>query len=320
MLVWERFAPPQGWTRNGAEWRGCCPVTGEGRTRAWAAPGRGLLGCRHCGDGGGRLAGADFAAHAAAVGVLADRWQPAPHPRPVTRAPAPPSDLADGAALVASVWRRAAPLADSPGAAYLQQRIGWAAPWPSALRWLPADAFADVRPRPPDGAAGCIVYALTARDRPTGLQLEAVAADGAALRFAGAGKRPSVRGSRMRGAVFVARPGAAGAGVWLAESALDALAVLALALPPADVAVLAAAGAGGVRYGALPPDAGPVTVAAQNDPAGRAAAFRIGAALEVRRRPWYVRMPLGAGADWADVAGEVAAERAAIQWEGAADA
>ena len=154
-LAWERFAPPPGWTRSGAEWRGCCPVTGEGRTRAWAAP------------------------------------------------------------------------------------------WPAALRWLPADAFADVRPRPPDGAAGCIVYALTARDRPTGLQLEAVAADGAALRFAGAGKRPSVRGSRMRGAVFVARPGAAGAGVWLAESALDALAVLALALPPADVAVLAAAGGAG---------------------------------------------------------------------------
>ena len=238
----------------------------------------------------------------------------------VAPARAPASDLADVAALVADVWRRAAPLADTPGAAYLQQRIGWAAPWPAALRWLPADAFADVRPRPPDGAAGCIVYALTARDRPTGLQLEAVAADGAALRFAGAGKRPSVRGSRMRGAVFVARPGAAGAGVWLTESALDALAVLALALPPADVAVLAAAGAGGVRYGALPPDAGPVTVAAQNDPAGRAAAFRIGAALEVRRRPWYVRMPLGAGADWADVAGEVAAERAAIQWEGGADA
>ena len=127
-------------------------MTGEGRTRAWAAPARGLLGCRHCGDGGGRLTGADFAA---AVGVLADRWQPAPHPRPVwTRAPAPPSDLADVAALVASVWRRADPLADSPGAAYLQQRIGWAAPWPSALRWLPADAFADVRPWPPDGAAG----------------------------------------------------------------------------------------------------------------------------------------------------------------------
>ena len=80
-------------------------------------------------------------------------------------------------------------------------------------------------------------------------------------------------------------------------------------------------GPGACDYGALPPDAGPVTVAAQNDPAGRAAAFRIGVDLEVRRRPWRVRMPRGDGADWADVAGEVAAERAAIQWEGgAADA
>ena len=310
-------------------------MTGEGQTRAWALPGRALLGCRQCGDGAGRLAGADFAAHATALGVLADRWQPAPRARnlwpfapapsgPRTDAPAPAPDLApDLAPLAVDVWRRAAPLTDTPGAAYLQQRIGWAAPWPAALRWLPADAFADVRPRPPGGAAGCIVYQLTRAS--SGLEsatgaalLEAVAVDGAALRFAGAGKRPAVRGSRMRGAVFVARAGAAGAGVWLAESALDALAVLALALPDADAAVLAAAGAGGVRLAALPVDAGPVTVAAQNDPAGRAAALRIGIDLQARRRPWRVRMPHGDGADWADVAREVAAERAAIQWEGGA--
>ena len=76
--------------------------------------------------------------------------------------------------------------------------------------------------------------------------------------------------------------------------------------------------AGGVRLAALPPDAGPVTVAAQNDLAGRGAALRIGIDLQARRRPWRVRMPHGDGADWADVAREVAAERAAIQWEGGA--
>ena len=260
-LAWERFAPPPGWTRNGAEWRGCCPVTGEGRTRAWAAPGRGLLGCRHCGDGGGRLAGADFAAHAAAVGVLADRWQPAPHPRPVTRAPAPPSDLADGAALVASVWRRAAPLADTPGAVYLARRVGWSGEWPAALRWLPAARFDGVRPRPPAGAVGCVVYQFTPPARleigaACGLQLEAVNADGAAVPFAGAGKRPSVRDSRIAGAVFVARPGATGAAVWLAESVIDALAVLALGMPRADAAVLAAGGAGGVRLAGPAPRCG----------------------------------------------------------------
>ena len=152
-----------------------------------------------------------------------------------------------------------------------------------------------------------------------GLQLEAVNGDGAAVPFDVAGKRPSVRDSRISGAVFVARPGAVGAAVWLCESVIDALAVLALGMPRADAAVLAAGGSGGVRLAALPPGAGPVTVAAQNDPAGRAAAFRIGVDLEVRRRPWRVLLPSGAGADWGDVARDGAAERAAIQWEGGAD-
>ena len=320
MLVWERFAPPQGWTRNGAEWRGPCPVTGEGKTRAWAHPARALLGCRHCGDGSGRLAGGDFATHAAALGMLADPWRSPPHPpRPAV---APASERRDVAAL-AAVWNRAAPLTDTPGAVYLARRVGWSGEWPAALRWLPAARFAGVRPHPPAGAVGCLVYQFTPAARlelsgACGLQLEAVNGDGAAVPFDVAGKRPSVRDSRIAGAVFVSRPGAPGAAVWIAESVIDALAVLALGMPHADAAVLAAGGAGGVGLAALPPGAGPVTVAAQNDPAGRGAALRIGIELEARRRVWRVRMPRGAG-DWADVAGEVAAERDAIRGEGADD-
>ena len=320
-LNWERFTPPATWKHSGGEWRGPCPVTGEGQTRAWAHPARALLGCRHCGDGSGRLAGGDFAAHAEALGVLAGPLRSPPHPpQPaVTRAP----ERRDVAAL-AAVWNRAAPLTDTPGAVYLARRVGWSGKWPAALRWLPAVHFAGVRPRPPSASVGCIVYAFRPAPgpgdlEPSGLQLEAVDGDGRAVPFDVAGKRPSVRGSRISGATFVARPGASGAAVWLTESVLDALAVLALGLPRAEASVLAAGGAGGLKRDALPPDAGPVTIAAQNDPAGRAAAFRIGVDLEVRRRPWRVRMPRGEGADWADVARDAADERAAIQSEAGAD-
>ena len=331
-LNWGAFAPPATWRRAGAEWRGPCPVTGEGHTRAWAIPDRAMLGCRHCGDGSGRLAGSDFATHAAALGVLSpDPWRPAPRapalwpftrhpPRPAV-SPAPAPDRRDVTALTA-VWNRSDPLTDTPGALYLARRVGWSGEWPAALRWLPAARFAGVRPRPP-AAAGCVVYQFTPAARleasgACGLQLEAVNGDGAAVPFDVAGKRPSVRDSRIAGAVFVARPGAPGAAVWLAESVIDALAVLALGMPHADAAVLAAGGAGGVGLAALPRGSGPVTVAAQNDPAGRAAALRIGIELEARRRVWRVRMPRGAG-DWADVAREVAAERDAIRGEGADD-
>ena len=181
-LAWERFTPPSGWTRIGAEWRGCCPVTGEGRTRAWALPGRGVLGCRHCGDGAGRLAGADFAAHAAALGVLADPWRPPPRPRTVAPARAPRQTW--------PTWRR------------LSRTCGAARPhWPTRPARRTCSNGSDGRrpgrprcagsprmpsrtcdPRPPDGAAGCIVYELRARDRTAGLQVEAVAADGGAIR------------------------------------------------------------------------------------------------------------------------------------------
>ena len=188
--------------------------------------------------------------------ALTALWPFPRHPPRPAVSPAPAPDRRDVTALWA-VWNRADPLTDTPGALYLARRVGWSGEWPAALRWLPAARFAGVRPRPPAGAAGCVVYQFAPAARleaggACGLQLEAVNGDGAAVPFDVAGKRPSVRDSRIAGAVFVARPGAPGAAVWLAESVIDALAVLALGMPHADAAVLAAGGAGGVGLAALP--------------------------------------------------------------------
>ena len=60
-LDWASFAPPASWKQNGREWRGPCPVTGEGKTKAWAVPDDNFIGCRACGDpASGALDGAAF--------------------------------------------------------------------------------------------------------------------------------------------------------------------------------------------------------------------------------------------------------------------
>ena len=70
-LDWSRFSPPATWKQNGRETRGPCPVTGEGRTKAWAVPDDNVIGCRVCsGDGSGRLSGAEFRQHAVALGLI----------------------------------------------------------------------------------------------------------------------------------------------------------------------------------------------------------------------------------------------------------
>ena len=69
-LDWSRFSPPATWKQNGRETRGPCPVTGEGRTKAWAVRDDDKIGCRLCGDGFGKLAGAEFRQHAVALGLI----------------------------------------------------------------------------------------------------------------------------------------------------------------------------------------------------------------------------------------------------------
>ena len=69
-LNWSNFAPPASWTQHGREHAGCCPVTAEGKTKAWAVPDDNAIGCRLCGDGSGKLTGSAFREHAAALGLI----------------------------------------------------------------------------------------------------------------------------------------------------------------------------------------------------------------------------------------------------------
>ena len=71
MLNWSSFSPPPSWKQNGRESRGPCPVTGEGDTKSWAVPDDDVIGCRLCGDPvSGKLTGAAFREHAAALGLV----------------------------------------------------------------------------------------------------------------------------------------------------------------------------------------------------------------------------------------------------------
>ena len=97
---------------------------------------------------------------------------------------------------------------------------------------------AKLRPRLPDGAAGAVLYRFAPPDGPgVAVQFEAVTADGSRVLVAvgrpgerRTAKRPTVIGSRFDGGMlaFVARPGAAGAVLHLAEGPIDALALVAL--------------------------------------------------------------------------------------------
>ena len=69
-LNWSNLTAPASWKQNGRELRGPCPVTGEGATKAWAVPDDDFIGCRLCGDGSGRMDGATFREHAAALGLI----------------------------------------------------------------------------------------------------------------------------------------------------------------------------------------------------------------------------------------------------------
>ena len=71
MLNWSGFTPPATWKQNGREWCGSCAVTGEGNTKSWAVPDDDVIGCRRCGDPvSGKLTGAAFREHAAALGLV----------------------------------------------------------------------------------------------------------------------------------------------------------------------------------------------------------------------------------------------------------
>ena len=153
MLTWtqiESAAGAAGWKRAGVEWRGPCPVCG-GRDRAHVRPGSSanfIGSCRRCGADGIALA-------RALVGDGGEAWPASNGPgRPALLrhagrgGPGAPSraratrrtgdgDMSD--TRPARLWAATEALTGTAGAAYLESR-GLSAPWPAAVRWLPAAA------------------------------------------------------------------------------------------------------------------------------------------------------------------------------------
>ena len=175
-----------------------------------------------------------FIAHLAAlVGETARHV--APQHATTARPASPPSDLA------ARLWRAAAAPDGTPGARYLvERRQAWPAGerFPASVRWLPAEsARRVVRPRVPDGAAGCVVYRFGSPGEAdtNAAQLEAVDTDGVRVKFypwrpeKDRAKRPSVSGCTFDGGrrVFRAR-GDPDLAIHVCEGPLDALALVHL--------------------------------------------------------------------------------------------
>ena len=335
MITWpdiEAAAKRAGWQRIGREYRGApCPSCGGGAKRsAWVQP---------LGDswGGGCHASGctGLAVARALIGC-----PPSRDPRgPLRAVPAGgglsqvvPTDAGGGgrseggAARCAAVWGASVSADGSPGAAYLTRRGAWPAGerLPASVRWLPASAAGELRPRLPGGSAGALCYLFGAPGEadPAAIQCEAVDASGARVLFGNGAKRPSVTGSDFGGGrrVLVASAGDPNrGGVHLCEGPLDALALVHLARLGAvnldGAAVIAAAGAGGWRLAAVASWPGPVWLAVQDDRPSVLAAVRLRAALQRVGRTVTIRRPAEGltGRDWADVAVEAAAEREATR-------
>ena len=323
MIDWSGFRPPADWRQSGGEWRGSCPVTGAGKTKAWAKPDEDLLGCRECAPGG--LRGEEFKAHAAALGGQVGRGEAFPGARPVRQVKPAPVRKGGGSAVAAPLWSLAGEVPPI-GRSYLAGRGAWSTfgALPPSVRWIASDAYNQVDrvwPWLPYGAAGALAYRFMAPDdgEVAALQVEALNAAGHRVLFhrhdSGRMKRPSLRGSDFgRGRrVFVGRWPAAPGEIWVIEGPLDALAVADYCRRHRpEAAVVGVPGTSGFKLAAVeaaPADA-LVVVAADADGPGRDAAVRLGRELERAGRRWEVRTA-PAGGDWCDWAIE-SAERGAV--------
>ena len=186
------------WKRIGREWHGPCPVRHIGKNTAWLRPADQLadgvlVGCRKCEP----LSAADRRAHVEAISLDA-----------VVAAASPPLTLPVASAFqpspaVQRLWRAARSLEGTPGALYLRERrVAWGRrPFPAAVRWIAATtaAYRDVRPVPPDGASGLILYAYRGlTDRQVGaVQLEAIRPTADRILWPSAAPRVSLAGSRF---------------------------------------------------------------------------------------------------------------------------
>ena len=195
---------------------------------------------------------------------------------------------------------------------------------PPSVRWLPLARAASVRcaPRLPVASSGALLYRFAGPGEAETWAVQFEPVDEVGRRLACSVrdvvvKRPSVAGSSfgLGRRVFCAVAGTSGAGCWLVEGPLDALALCRL-----DVLGLIALngaavfGVAGVPGGFAPRACwaeGPVVMAPDGDEAGLEATVRLGAALRDAGRANSVRRPPG-GADWSDLARDAGNEREGI--------
>ena len=307
-----------GWRGGGREYHGPCPVSAAGRDCCFASEGRAgdvALGCRKCGGNGGKLDSESFLAHLAALVGETARHVAAHATTDRAAIATTPS------ALPGRAWRASEPVDGTPGHTYLVARRVWPAGerFPASVRWLPAASArrVGVRPRVPDGAAGCVVYRFGSPGEAdtNAAQLEAVNAHGERVPFGAAGKRPSVAASAFAGGRRVFHAGGDGdQGVHLVEGPLDALALVHLArLGAVELAgaVLGAQGTPGFTASACP-GRGPVVLWPDGDGPGERAAVRAKRALRRAGRDVAIRL---CGSDVTAWAVEFTSEREAIQDE-----
>ena len=180
MIAWPDVeAALQG--RVGREYHGPCPVSGAGRACCFASEGRAgdvALGCRKCGGNGGKLESESFLAHLAALVGETARHVAAHATNDRAAIATTPS------ALPGRAWLASEPVDGTPGHTYLVARRVWPAGerFPASVHWLPTESArrVGVRPRVPDGAAGCVVYRFGSPGEAdtNAAQLEAVNAHG----------------------------------------------------------------------------------------------------------------------------------------------
>jgi hypothetical protein len=289
---------------RGGEYAGPCPFCG-GHDRLRVQPEAGLWWCRQCSGEHWQDAiayvqrrdGVDFAEACTRLGAPSDRGAnpPARSHRARSRAAArrvfalPPDEPSPAAPATATSWRplweATCPLADTPGAAYVEGRgIPLAGAIAAGVRWAarwygrPAVVFPIV------DRAGRLVAATS--------------------RFADGREDPKVQtaGPKSLG-VFEACPGALQASpLVVTEAALDALALAACGVP-----AIAFGGTTPPRWFAEHVALRPVLIALDNDVAGDAATAklapswkRLGASCErLRSAPWK---------DWAEAIAAIGRE------------
>ena len=245
------------WKRIGREWHGPCPVRDIGKNTAWFRsadhlPDGVLVGCRKCAPLSidDRRAHVEAVSSAAVVGAGSLGLSPVQEP---VFSPSPE---------VQRVWRAGGPLEGTPGARYLRVGRGaWSPrPFPPALRWLAVGSrlYSQLRPVPPAGAVGVILYGYRGlRDRVVGaVQIEAIHSGADRILWPSGAPRVSLAGSRFDGGCqrFEVQDGRADR-VFIVEGPLSAMAAPAVfpELISEGWTVVGVAGWAGFRRAAVGP-------------------------------------------------------------------